>query len=70
MKKAANFIGHRIEDMRLDVREIQTITVDANEDGIPDMAISDALADKKQGENEREAVEEVAAKNPAVHRGR
>ena len=41
VKKAANFIGHRIEDMRLDVREIQTITVDANEDGIPDMAISD-----------------------------
>jgi hypothetical protein len=34
------------------------------------MAISDALADKKQGENEREVVEEVAAKNPAVHRGR
>jgi len=37
---------------------------------IPDMAISDALADKKQGENERDAVEEVAAKETHMKRGR
>jgi len=34
------------------------------------MAISDALADKKQGENEREAVEEVAEKETHMKRGR
>jgi antirestriction protein ArdC len=64
VKRASGFIANRIEEMHIDVREVQTITVDVNDDGIPDLAISDALADKKQGENEsREQEESIAAKS-------
>ena len=69
VKRASGFINGKIEEMRLDVREIQTITVDVNDDGIADMAISDALADKKQGENER-GQEELAAKEIPTRHGR
>jgi hypothetical protein len=55
--------------MRLDVREIETISVDVNDDGIADLAITDALADKKQGENER-GQEELAAKEIPTRHGR
>ena len=56
--------------MHLDVREVQTITVDVNDDGIPDLAISDALADKKQGENESREQEEPIAAKSTFARGR
>ncbi len=69
VKRASGFINGKIEEMRLDVREIETITVDVNDDGIADMAISDALADKKQGENER-GQEELAAKEIPTRHGR
>ena len=69
VKRASGFINGKIEEMRLDVREIETITVDVNDDGIADMAISDALADKKQGENER-GQEELAAKEIPNRHGR
>ncbi len=69
VKRASGFINGKIEEMRLDVREIQTISVDVNDDGIADMAISDALADKKQGENER-GQEELAAKEIPTRHGR
>lgn len=69
VKRASGFINGKIEEMRLDVREIETISVDVNDDGIADMAISDALADKKQGENER-GQEELAAKEIPTRHGR
>ena len=69
VKRASGFINGKIEEMRLDVREIQTISVDVNDDGIADLAISDALADKKQGENER-GQEELAAKEIPTRHGR
>lgn len=53
VKKATGLITGKIEDLRLDVREVQTVTIDVNSDGIADLAISESLADKKQGENER-----------------
>lgn len=53
MKKATGLITGKIEDLRLDVREVQTVTIDVNSDGVADLAISESLADKKQGENER-----------------
>ena len=70
VKRASGFINSKIEEMRLDVREIQTISVDVNGDGITDISISDALADKKQGENEREPLEERAAKEMPMKHGR
>ena len=69
VKRASGFINGKIEEMRLDVREIETISVDVNDDGIADLAISDALADKKQGENER-GQEELAAKEIPTRHGR
>ena len=69
VKRASGFINGKIEEMRLDVREIETISVDVNDDGIVDLAISDALADKKQGENER-GQEELAAKEIPTRHGR
>ena len=70
VKRASGFINSKIEEMRLDVREIQTVSVDVNGDGITDISISDALADKKQGENEREPLEERAAKDIPMRHGR
>jgi antirestriction protein ArdC len=70
VKRASGFIANRIEEMHLDVREVQTITVDVNDDGIPDLAISDALADKKQGENESREQEEPIAAKSTFARGR
>ena len=69
VKRASSFINGKIEEMRLDVREIETISVDVNDDGIADLAITDALADKKQGENER-GQEELAAKKIPNRHGR
>ena len=69
VKRASSFINGKIEEMRLDVREIETISVDVNDDGIADLAITDALADKKQGENER-GQEELAAKEIPNRHGR
>ena len=69
VKRASGFINGKIEEMRLDVREIETISVDVNDDGIADLAITDALADKKQGENER-GQEELAAKEIPTRHGR
>ena len=59
-----------IEKVRLDVREIQTVSVDVNDDGIADLSISDAIPDKKQGEDEKEPIQELAAKDIPMHRGR
>ena len=70
VKRASGFISGKIEEMRLDVREIQTVFVDVNGDGITDLAISDAIADKKQGEDERDSREEIAAKDMPMYRGR
>ena len=70
VKRASGFISGKIEEMRLDVREIQTVSVDVNGDGITDLAISDAIADKKQGEDERDSREEIAAKDMPMYRGR
>jgi len=52
VKKASNFISNRIEQVKLDIREIETISVDVNNDGIDDISISSAIPDKKQGMNE------------------
>ena len=72
VKRASSFISQKIEGMRLDVREIQTVSVDVNEDGIPDLSMTEALADKKQGENESQGQEEQTMAAKAVHfsRGR
>ena len=72
VKRASGFISNKIEEMRLDVREVQTVSVDVNNDGIPDIAITEAFADKKQGENESHEREEqsIAAKEVSFHRGR
>ena len=70
VKRASGFISGKIEEMRLDVREIQTVSVDVNGDGITDLAISDAIADKKQGEDERDSRDEIAAKDMPMYRGR
>ena len=72
VKRASGFISNKIEEMRLDVREVQTVSVDVNDDGIPDIAITEAFADKKQGENESHEREEqsIAAKEVSFHRGR
>ena len=63
VKRASGFIAGKIEEVRLDVREIQTVSVDVNDDGIADLSISDAIPDKKQGEDERDNVESIAAKS-------
>ena len=52
------------------LREIQTVSVDVNDDGIADLSISDAIPDKKQGEDEKERIDEMAAKDIPMHRGR
>lgn len=70
VKRASGFIGGKIEEVRLDVREIQTVSVDVNDDGIADLSISDAIPDKKQGEDEKEPIQELAAKDIPMHRGR
>ena len=72
VKRASGFISQKIEGMRLDVREIQTVSVDVNDDGIPDLSMTEALADKKQGENESQGQEEQTMAAKAVHfsRGR
>ena len=70
VKRASGFIVGKIEEVRLDVREIQTVSVDVNDDGIADLSISDAIPDKKQGEDEKERIDEMAAKDIPMHRGR
>lgn len=70
VKRASGFIVGKIEEVRLDVREIQTVSVDVNDDGIADLSISDAIPDKKQGEDEKEPIQELAAKDIPMHRGR
>jgi antirestriction protein ArdC len=70
VKKATGLITGKIEDLRLDVREVQTVTIDVNSDGIADLAISESLADKKQGENERSnaAKESAPLEHVETHR--
>ena len=70
VKKATGLITGKIEDLRLDVREVQTVTIDVNSDGFADLAISESLADKKQGENERSnaAKESAPLEHVETHR--
>jgi antirestriction protein ArdC len=73
VKKATNFIGNRIEEVRLDIREFESVSVDYDNDGKADVVISDPLADKKQGEGEnRGHLEDVAmvAEEMSAHRKR
>ena len=73
VKKATNFIGNRIEEVRLDIREFESVSVDYDNDGKADVVISDPLADKKQGEGEnRGHPEDVAmvAEEMSAHRKR
>jgi len=74
VRRASTFIGQRIEEVRLDVREEKTASVDIDGDGQEDFSITDSLADKKQGEEEKQP-ELIAARgldneNHGFRRGR
>ncbi len=54
VKKATSFIGQKIEEVRLDIREFDSVSLDYDDDGQADVVIANPLADKKQGEGEKQ----------------